>query len=201
MDRSGVACGAEEARLRAAMLDGIVNAIPHGICVYGPDRRVLMFNRAYQEIMRGVPVTIGDSLEEVIRRRAAAGEYGPGDPDALAGEQLSFNTSGPQIRRRRRPNGTIIDIRTAPLPDGGHISVVTDTTHLIEAEDELSRRAYKMDLMLANIRHGIILFGPDHRVIASNRIATELLDHPPGLLVPGRSQAEILEHMRARGEF
>jgi signal transduction histidine kinase len=27
------------------------------------------------------------------------------------------------------------------------------------------------------------------------------LNHPPGLLIPGRSQAEILEHMRLRGEF
>ena len=57
----------------------ILEAIPHGVCVYGEDRRVTMFNRAYTQVMTGAPLSIGDHLEDVIRRRAAAGEYGPGD--------------------------------------------------------------------------------------------------------------------------
>ncbi len=183
------------------MLDSILASIPHGVCVYGADRRVIMFNRAYTEIMKGAPVALGESVEEVIRRRAASGEFGSADPEEITREQMGFDLSRPQFRRRRRPNGATIDVRTAPLPDGGHIRVVTDITPLTQAEDEVSRRAVEMDIMLANIRHGIILFGSDSRVIASNRIAAELLDHPPGLLAPGRSQRELLEHMVARGEF
>jgi signal transduction histidine kinase len=105
------------------------------------------------------------------------------------------------MRRRRRPNGTAIDIRTAPLPDGGHISVVTDITPLVQAEAEITRRAEEMALMLANIRHGIVLWGPDRRLVASNAIAGELLGHPEGLLTPGRSEADVLEHMRRQGEL
>ena len=116
-----------EAATRAALLDSILDNIPHGICVYGPDRRVRMFNRTYTEVMQDAPVAVGDHLEAVIRRRAAVGEYGPGDPQAVIAEQQGYDIGSPQTRRRRRPNGTALEIRTAPLPDGGHISVVTDS--------------------------------------------------------------------------
>ncbi len=81
-DISPLAGAEDEARRRAAMLDSIVDAIPHGVCVYSADRRVTMFNRAYSQVMAGAPLRIGDHLEEVVRRRAEAGEYGAGDPDA-----------------------------------------------------------------------------------------------------------------------
>ena len=55
--------------------------------------------------------------------------------------------------------------------------------------------------MLSCIRHGVMLWGPDRRLIASNAIAAELLDLPPGLLTPGRTQDEILDNMLARGHF
>ena len=105
------------------------------------------------------------------------------------------------MRRRRRPNGTVVDVRTAPLPTGGYISVVTDITPLTLAEAELSRRAEEMAAMLASIRHGVLLWGADRRLIASNAAVVELMNHPPGLLTPGRTQDEILDNMVRRGEF
>jgi signal transduction histidine kinase len=190
-----------EAPGRATLLDAILERIPHGICVYGADHRVSMFNRAYTEVMAGAPLQLGDPLEEVIQRRAEAGEYGPGQSEEIARQQMAFDIGRPQMRRRQRPNGMTIDIRTAPLPDGGHISVVTDITPLVQAEQEISRRAAEMSVMLASIRHGIILWGPDRRLIATNHVAAELLGHPPGALVPGKSQADLVDEMMARGEF
>ena len=201
IDISPLATAEDEARRRARMLDTLLASIPQGVCVYGPDRRVRMFNRAYVEVMADAPVSIGDTLEEVIRRRAAAGEYGAGAPNEVFAQQMAFDIARRQMRRRRRPNGTVIDVRTAPMPDGGHVSVVTDITPLAQAEEELARRAAEMELMLKNIRHGIMLWGPDRRLVASNAMASELLGHPPGLLVPGRPQEDIVDHMLARGHF
>ena len=190
-----------DAGRQAADLGAILEAIPHGICVYGADCRVRMFNRTYTAVMEGAPLKIGDHLDAVIRRRAEAGEYGPGATDAVAEQQRTYFTSLPLVRRRRRPNGTMIDIRTAPLPDGGHVSVVTDVTALTEAEQESLSRSAEMAAMLASIRHGILLWGPDKRLIACNAIAAELFEHPEGLLVPGRSQDELLDDMQLRGEL
>jgi signal transduction histidine kinase len=191
----------DDARRRARLLDLVLLNVPHGICVYGPDRRVAMFNDTYNKVMEGAPLQVGDTLTEVIRRRAEAGEYGEGDPDTVFATQSAFNIARPQMRRRVRPNGTAIDIRTAPLPDGGHISVVTDISALVQAEAELRRQAAAMTIMLSNIRHGVMLWGPDRRLIASNPVAAELLDLPAGLLTPGRPDAEVVGVLANLGHF
>lgn len=200
-DVSALAGAEDEARRRAGMLQSIVDAIPHGICVYSADRRVTMFNRAYTDVMAGAPLNVGDNLIDVIRRRAAAGEYGTGDPEKISLQQMAFDVTRPQARKRRRPNGTMVDVRTSPLPDGGYISVVTDITPLTAAEAEVSRRAEELAVMLSCIRHGVLLWGPDRRLLASNAIASELLSQSPGQLVPGQSQATVLANMLSRGVF
>ena len=200
-DVSALARAEDEARRRATLLQSILDAFPHGVCVYGADRRVSMFNRAYTEVMAGAPVVVGDHLQDIIRRRAAEGEYGPGDLDAIVAEQSAFDLKRPQMRRRRRPNGMMVDVRTTPLPDGGYISVVTDITALTSAEAEVSRRAKQMAAMLSNIRHGIVLWGRDGRLIAGNAAASALLELPPGVLTPGCTQDELLGHLRKRGHF
>jgi len=191
----------DEAARRAALLHSILDAFPHGVCVYGADHRVTMFNRAYTQVMAGAPLSVGDHLEEIIQRRAAAGEYGPGVTDEIMSQQLAFDVTRPQMRKRRRPNGVTFEARTTPLPDGGYISVVTDITPLTEAETAISRRAEELAFMLSNIRHGVMLWGPDRRLIASNAVASELLELPLGLLTPGRTQDELVETMFQRGIF
>ncbi len=200
-DISPLAGAEDEARRRAAILNSILDAIPHGVCVYSADRRVTMFNRAYTQAMTGAPLNIGDHLETVVRRRAEAGEYGPGDPDKIFAQQMAFDVTRAQSRKRRRPNGMTVDVRTTPLPNGGYISVVTDITPLAEAEAEVTRRAEELAVMLSCIHHGVLLWGSDHRLLASNAIAAELLHHPPSILEPGRTQDEILENLVARGHF
>jgi signal transduction histidine kinase len=196
-----IATTEDEAQRRARSLSVVLETIPHGVCVYGADRRVTMFNRAYSEVMEGAPLAIGDHMVDVIRRCAEAGEYGPGSPDQIATEQLAVDISRPQMRERQRPNGTTIVARTAPLPDGGHINVVTDITPLITAKAELSRRADEVAVMLGCIRQGILMWDAGKRLIASNGVAAALLNHPPGLLTHGRTETEIIDHMFQRGEF
>lgn len=200
-DITPLARAEDEARRRAAILDQILAVIPHGICVYGADHRVTMFNPTYTTVMAGAPVQVGDTMTDVIRRRAEAGEYGPGHPRDVYEQQTSHDITRPQQRRRVRPDGTAIDVRTAPLPDGGHISVVTDITPLVEAEREGARRHQEMAAMLSSIRHGIMLWGPDHRLLAYNDVTTELLGLPPGLLTIGRTDLEIIAAMQTTGAW
>jgi len=137
----------------------------------------------------------------VIRRRAAAGEYGTGTVEVIIARELSRDISVLQRRRRVRPNGTAVDVRTAPLPDGGHVSVVTDITPVVEAEAEAMRRAAMLDTMLEHIRHGICMFDRDRRVISANRMAAQLLLHPSDFLTPGRAQEELVAALAERGEL
>jgi signal transduction histidine kinase len=186
----------DEARRRARMLDTILANVPHGICVYGADHRVTLFNPTYSQVMVGAPVAVGEHMNDVINRRAEQGEFGEGEPLAIQRRESAHDITKPQQRRRVRPNGTAIDIRTAPLPDGGHMSVVTDITPLTQAQAEVARRATVMTSMVASIRHGILLWGPDHRLIATNQVTERLMGLAPGVLEPGRSDLEVLEIMR-----
>ena len=191
----------DEAQRRARLLDMVLVNVPHGICVYGPDHRVTMVNDAYNAVMINAPVFIGDSLAEIVLRRANAREYGEGEAEALVTTQMAFRSAHPHIRRRTRPNGTTIDIRTAPLPDGGYISVVTDITALIQAEADSRQRAADMTTMLGNIRHGIMLWGADRRLVASNPVVAELLDFPADLLIPGQAESEVMATLVRLGHF
>lgn len=195
-----VAAEAEAAR-RAELMAGIVRHIPHGVAVYGPDRRLRLLNPAYAEVMDGAPITAGESLDAIIARRARAGEYGPGDPDQIILRETARGTREPQLRRRLRPNGRTIDVRTAPLPDGGHISVVTDATPLVAAEAALARRVAMIEAMLATIRHGIVLWDADRRLLVANPVAATLMGGPPGLLAPGRTLDEVVRILLAEGWF
>ena len=200
-DITALARAEDEAKGRAAMLDAILENLPHGVAVYDRSRVVTMFNRAYSEIMRGAPIAIGDSVADVIRRRAAAGEFGSGSVEAIIAREMAHDITRPQRRRRMRPNGTAIDVRTAPLPDGGHVSVVTDITPVVEAEAEAMRRAALLDTMLEHIRHGICMFDREGRVVSANRMASQLLLHPPDFIVPGRTQEELVSALVAGGEL
>lgn len=191
----------DEARRRAAILDGVLEALPHGICVWGPDRRVAMFNAAYVRLMEGASLQVGDTLEDVIRRRAEAGEYGPGEAAAVYAREMGRDFSRPQERRRLRPNGTALDVRTAPLPDGGHVSVVTDVTALWQAEDEARRRAAVLEAAMASMRHGLVVYGPDRKVISANELAGVLAGHKPGDVRPGQSLDELLVVLRDGGQL
>ena len=200
-DISTLAEAQAEAARRADLLSSIVGHIPNGISVFGPDRCLHLVNDAYNQIMAGAPIHVGETIDEIIDRRARSGEYGTGDPNELAQSQRGHDKTRPQFRRRRRPGGTFIDVRTAPLPDGSHLSVVTDVTTIISAEAELARRAEALAALLANVRHGIILWDQDRRIIAANAVAATMLQVPEGLLAPGRSLADTIQAMLDRGIF
>lgn len=196
---SRLARAEDEARQRARLLDSILEAIPHGICVYSPARRVAMFNASYAQIMAGAPLQVGEHVEDIIRRRAEAGEYGPGDPAEVFAAQAAFDVSRPQTRQRRRPNGTMLEVCTQPLPDGGYVSIVTDITALTKAQCEVARYAQDLDVMLAHIRNGMLLWGADARLIARNAVVAEMLNLPPAVFTPGRSQPDVLRDMLEGG--
>ncbi|MCC7280795.1 MAG: PAS-domain containing protein, partial [Acetobacteraceae bacterium] len=108
-----------EARDRAATLETVLAALPQGISLFGPDRRARMVNPAYHTIMGEAAVRLGESMHELIERRRAAGEYGPGEQGDAYADETREDHSRPARRRRVRPDGTVIDVRAAPLPGGG----------------------------------------------------------------------------------
>jgi signal transduction histidine kinase len=189
----------DDARQRAALLDGVLEALPHGVCVFGPDRRVTMFNQSYSRIMAGSSIAVGDLLEDMVARREAEGEF-TAEEAALVRRRPSQSGSG-GLLRHVRPNGTAVESRVAQLPDGGHISVLTDVTALHRAESEARLRATMMEAMQSSIRQGICMYGPDRRLVAINSRTAEMIGLPAEFLQPGRLVDEVLDEQVRRGEI
>ena len=190
----------DEARRRAAVLDGILASLPHGVVVFGPDGRVAMVNAAYQAIMAGAEVQPGEHREDIARRRARSGEYGPGGAEELIRQNLApMGGHGAQRRQRTRPNGTAIDIRYAPMPDGGHVQVTTDITALNQAQAEATAHAALLQSAMDNIRHSIALYGPDRRLLAANRLAGPEYGLPPMQECIGLRLEEVVARQLAEG--
>lgn len=188
----------DEARRRAALLNGVLAALPHGVCVYGPDQRLRHVNAAYQAIMRGAEVTVGEHLSEIIARRAALGTFlDDATPEEVFRRQMHF---GPPRTRPRR-DGTVISAISAPLPDGGHISVISDVTALHRAQTDARHRADLLQVMLDSMPHGVCLFDKDARLTAANRLAAPMIGLPPEALQPGTPLQELKRRQLDSGEF
>jgi signal transduction histidine kinase len=189
----------EEARSRAELLDAVLEALPDGVVVYGPDRRARVTNAAYRRILGSAAVRIGESLEELRERRVAAGEFTRGMGNLLMDRHLSPEVEVGRPIRRLRPDGTAIVTRAGRLPDGGHIAVITDETALHRAEEELGRRAAMLEASFAAIRHGIAIFGADRRLLAANARIGDLTGVPRDFFAPGRAFDELIDEQERRG--
>jgi PAS domain-containing protein/anti-sigma regulatory factor (Ser/Thr protein kinase) len=174
----------QDARHRVALQDALLEALPVGVAVYGPDRVLRFVNAAYNRILHDSPARVGEHLRDILMRRALAGEFGPVDPVVEVEHRLA-RVTGPVSFQRARPNGLITIHRSVPLPDGGHAMVVTDVSELNAAQAEARERAELLATTLESTRHGIAMFDADGTVIIANRLAAHFCGLPPERFVRG----------------
>ncbi len=61
----------------------------------------------------------------------------------------------PKSYRRTRPNGTVLEIRSDPMPDGSLIQTYTDITELARAKEAAEAAARAKASFLATMSHEI----------------------------------------------
>jgi signal transduction histidine kinase/sensor domain CHASE-containing protein len=131
------------ARTMNAELQTLVDHIPGGVSLIDDNLRFSAMNRHLLTIL-DLPEQLfaagAPTLYEVLLFNAQRGEYGPGDPKTLAlqgVEQARHPVA--HLFERTRPNGSTIEVRGAPLPDGGIVTIYTDISERKRAEAELRR--------------------------------------------------------------
>ncbi|MBL6458279.1 PAS-domain containing protein [Belnapia sp. T6] len=202
-DITGRAAAEAELREQAALLRATLDALHHGVAVYGPDRR-LRFANALAAELTGLPpgsIRPGRLLDEVIAELLAHGEFGTTEEHRLALDALTYDRSRPRAQTRVKPDGRVLDVRSVPMPDGGFIITHIDITRVLAAEGEAKRRAQLLQTMQETMHHGIALFGPDRRLVIANDLAIELAGLTPDEMHPGMSIGEIVAIQFSRGAF
>ena len=165
-----VAIQASEAKFSAqsTLLETTLDHMNQGLMLVDAAGTIAVCNRRASEILGLPPELMADrpSFDEVVEFQKASGEFVGSQGTPIDPATLSSNRS---IYERRRPNGTIIEVRSVALPDGGWVRTFTDITARATAEQMLglaasqdpltglaNRHSFdtRLDAMLAAARRG-----------------------------------------------
>jgi signal transduction histidine kinase/ActR/RegA family two-component response regulator len=148
-----------------AALSAAISNVPQGIMLIDPEGRVQVLNRRAAEMLSLPPhlAQPGALVTDIIAWQRANGEFdqAPNVVRLIAEGQPTLGRN-PVNYERLRPDGTVIDVRTVPLPDGGVVRTFTDVTErrrtervLAEARDAAEAGARARTEFLAVVSHEI----------------------------------------------
>ena len=127
---------------KTALLETTLEYMGEGIVVYDADRTLLVANELAARLI-GLPPEFckpGTSIDDINRFRIGRGDHGDvEDVESLVSERVKwFRERRPYTRTRRLPDGSTIDTRFNPTPDGGGILVMRDVTERADNEAKLA---------------------------------------------------------------
>lgn len=190
-----------EARARSIMdtaLDCIVSIDEDGC--------ILEFNPAAER-------TFGWQRAEAVGQRISELLVPPSLRDAHDSglSQMKTGGGGAMLGRRveteaMRRNGTTIPIELAitavPLgPGKRYTAYLRDITDRRQAEREIWEKTRILDSMMDNVGVGIEVYDATGHLLVANRRVSELLDIPPGFMVPGLKDRDLVRLLAEQGEY
>jgi diguanylate cyclase (GGDEF)-like protein/PAS domain S-box-containing protein len=196
--------------------------LEQGISVFNVELVLIAWNSRFEELLSFPPDFLrnGMSIREIFQFNASRGEYGPGNVqrqvESRVMEALRFE---PYRFERIRPNGTVIEISGAPLPQGGMVTTYSDMTWMHKREEELGlrveertaelsartqeldRKKSDLDVVMENIRHGIAYIDRDLKLVICNKSFLELTRFPEEFGTPGTPFESFMRVNAERGEY
>jgi len=158
--RSNQSLMSEKLRLHSAIAN-----MPHGVCMFGPDKRLVVANDLYSTMYGLSPEQAqpGTTLDAILQARIAIGSS-PKDSDNYIGTRLqeAFLPEPGYIINELRDE-RIIGISRRPMPDGGSVAIHQDIT----AQKRIERR-------ILHLAHYDALTGLANRVLFLEEVSRAL---------------------------
>lgn len=109
---------------QALMLQQTLDALEDGVIRFDGNLQLLAWNRSLVEIMGFPPqlLRVGTPFLAFVEYNIARGEHGPGERRLIVSQRLA---SLHDSYSRRRPDGTLIRVRSCAMDDGGIVKVFT----------------------------------------------------------------------------
>ncbi|RVU30258.1 NahK/ErcS family hybrid sensor histidine kinase/response regulator [Neptunomonas marina] len=141
-------------RFNRSLLQSTIENIGLGISVVDQQMRLVAWNRNYVEMFNypdGL-ICVGRSIEEIFRYNALKGEYGPGNPDDQVEKRLqSIRSAKQHSYERYRPDGSVLEVRGNPMPNGGYINTYMDITQHKQVEEALRESEQNIRIYTDNV--------------------------------------------------
>ncbi|HEX5803081.1 MAG TPA: EAL domain-containing protein [Azospira sp.] len=192
-----------ELRQRNETMRTIIENIPGAVSLMDGELNFVAFNREFgrlldfpDEMLAKAPLPMYD----VILYNARRGEYGPGDPEQIATTIVErARRPEPHIFERTRPNGTVLEVRGAPLPGGGFVTIYTDITTRKQTQERLLLAEKVFD----NSPEAIMITDRNNRIVSINEAFTqitgfapaEVIGADPRILASGRHDRDFYRQM------
>ena len=126
--------------------------LPQGVVVIDADLNLVAWNSRYVELFRfpSELLRTGQPIENLFRYNARRGLLGPGPIEEAIHRRLQHLRSGsPHLRESTKDDGTVLEIRGNPLPDGGFVTSYADITSYKNAARELRSLADALEQRIA----------------------------------------------------
>jgi len=170
-----------------ARLDEILNNLRQAVVVFDKDQQLVACNAQYPDTLGfdGSMLQTGLPLYEIVLTQAKRGDYGSGDPEALARSRL-------KTLWREHSRGDIsfgddrsFDADSSLMPDGGLLITYTDITERKRMEEAIEEQRAQLDDILNNLQQAVVLFDKDQRLVACNAKYPDTLRIEESVLQPG----------------
>ncbi|MBL4726004.1 MAG: PAS-domain containing protein [Rhizobiaceae bacterium] len=146
-------------------LQALLDNFPGGISLFDKDLKMVLINEQNKEIHDYDEELFEDendlpTLEEMFRYNAKRGEYGEGDVEEQVSSRMELaEQKQAHTYDRKRPNGTVLEIRGVPLEGSGFLTTYRDVTELRKNQEKV--------IYLA---HHDVLTGLPNRLLLKDRL-------------------------------
>ena len=130
---------AEEALVEESeRLESALDTMAQGLCMFGPDGRLLGFNEQYVAVWGFDPKVIrhGITMAQVLRHGVECGVVPASGEDRML-SAWHRRAAQPYDTQTRLPDGRTLAISYRPMPGGGHVATTDDITERVAAEARL----------------------------------------------------------------
>ncbi len=122
------------------LLSHVLDTVAQGVVKFDTDRKLVIWNQHYQDALDlpGELINTECSINDLALYIARRGDYGDGDPEALAEQRVEFLFRGAETRSEIVVGNQTYDALCQPTDDGGIVITYTDVTTRKWAEQKLN---------------------------------------------------------------
>jgi PAS domain-containing protein len=161
-----------------ALLRRVFDHVGEGLCMFDTRQRLVAWNQ-HMLALTGVDpalARVGTPLRDLLVDMGRRGEFGEVDPEAEADLRLSAMLQpGVGFVSRTRPDGSTVELRRNPMPDGGFTLVAVDVSERRASEQALASNRNVLKVLLDSTEEGVWFIDNDQCTTDANPAMCRML--------------------------
>jgi diguanylate cyclase (GGDEF)-like protein/PAS domain S-box-containing protein len=192
------------------LLNTALEHMPHGLCMFDREQRLVVANDRYAEMYGISPDKIkpGTTLREILEERVKSGTS-PEDTEQYILNRLDEVASGvAHYKEDQLRDGRAYAVNHQPMAGGGWVAIHQDITEhkVIERALTESTAAYKVanarfSAALQNMSQGLCMVDAAQKILVANERYRQIYELPEHLIQPGTPLQQIMEFRAKSGNY